>query len=45
MASMAELEEAYIRRIIAATETLEEAAKALGIDLATLWRRRKQYGI
>jgi NtrC-family two-component system response regulator AlgB len=25
--------------------TLDEAANVLGIDLATLWRRRKQYGI
>ena len=45
MASLAELEEAHIRRIIAATDTLEEAAETLGIDPATLWRRRKQYDL
>ena len=45
MTSLAELEEAHIRRIVAATETLEEAAQTLGIDPATLWRRRKKYGI
>ena len=45
MATLAELEEAHIRRIIAATETLQEAADTLGIDQATLWRRRKEYGL
>ena len=45
MTSLAELEEAHIRRVIAATDTLEEAAETLGIDVATLWRRRKKYGL
>ena len=45
MATLEELEEAHIRRIIAATDTLEEAADTLGIDQATLWRRRKEYGL
>jgi len=39
------LEEAHIRRVLAGTKTLEEAAEVLGIDTATLWRRRKKYGI
>jgi NtrC-family two-component system response regulator AlgB len=39
------LEEIHIRRILARTKSLEEAAEVLGIDLATLWRRRKKYGI
>jgi NtrC-family two-component system response regulator AlgB len=39
------LEEAHIRRVLAATKTLDEAARVLGIDTATLWRRRKKYGI
>ena len=45
MVSLAELEKAHIHRVIAATDTLEEAAETLGIDPATLWRRRKQYGL
>ena len=43
--TLAELEEAHIRRVVASSETLEAAAKTLGIDPVTLWRRRKQYGI
>jgi NtrC-family two-component system response regulator AlgB len=39
------LEEIHIRRVLAKSKSLEEAAKTLGIDLATLWRRRKKYGI
>jgi NtrC-family two-component system response regulator AlgB len=39
------LEELHIRRILASTKSLDEAATVLGIDLATLWRRRKKYGI
>jgi len=40
-----QLEEAHIRRVLALTKTLDEAAAVLGIDSATLWRRRKKYGI
>ena len=43
--SLAQLEETHIRRVLASTKSLEEAAKTLGIDVATLWRRRKKYGI
>jgi NtrC-family two-component system response regulator AlgB len=39
------IEEEHIRRVIASTRSLQEAADLLGIDQATLWRRRKQYGI
>ncbi|HEY3294521.1 MAG TPA: sigma-54 dependent transcriptional regulator [bacterium] len=39
------IEEAHIRRILAKAKSLEEAAQILGIDTATLWRRRKQYDI
>jgi NtrC-family two-component system response regulator AlgB len=39
------LEEAHIRRVLAASKTLDDAAAILGIDVATLWRRRKKYGI
>ncbi|HEY7088887.1 MAG TPA: sigma-54 dependent transcriptional regulator [Tepidisphaeraceae bacterium] len=40
-----ELEEVHIRRVLASTKSLDEAARTLGIDAATLWRRRKKYGI
>jgi NtrC-family two-component system response regulator AlgB len=39
------LEEAHVRRVLAATQSLEQAAEVLGIDAATLYRRRKRYGI
>jgi two-component system, NtrC family, response regulator AlgB len=39
------IEELHIRRVLASTKSLEEAAQILGMDTATLWRRRKQYGI
>ncbi|MFA5181744.1 MAG: sigma-54 dependent transcriptional regulator [Syntrophales bacterium] len=43
--SLDKIEEEHIRYILAATRSLQEAAAVLGIDQATLWRRRKQYGI
>jgi len=39
------IEELHIRRVMANTSSLQEAADVLGIDQATLWRRRKTYGI
>jgi two-component system, NtrC family, response regulator AlgB len=39
------IEEEHIRRVLASTLSLQDAADLLGIDQATLWRRRKQYGI
>jgi NtrC-family two-component system response regulator AlgB len=39
------IEELHIRRVMASTSSLQEAADVLGIDQATLWRRRKSYGI
>jgi NtrC-family two-component system response regulator AlgB len=39
------LEEIHIRRVLAKSKSLDEAAEILGIDVATLWRRRKKYGI
>jgi NtrC-family two-component system response regulator AlgB len=43
--SLDKIEESHIRRILASAKSLQEASAILGIDQATLWRRRKQYGI
>ncbi len=39
------MEAEHIRRILASTATIEEAAAKLGIDPSTLYRKRKKYGI
>jgi len=43
--SLGKLEEEHIRRVLASTKSLQEAADILGIDQATLWRKRKAYNI
>ena len=43
--SLDKVEEAHVRRVLASSRSLQEAAAVLGIDQATLWRRRKKYGI
>ncbi len=43
--TLQEVEERHIRRVLASSKTLLEAAETLGIDQATLWRKRKQYGV
>lgn len=43
LASLAEMEKAHIQEVILQTGSLEEAARVLGIDPATLWRKRKRY--
>jgi Bacterial regulatory protein, Fis family. len=45
LASLEKIEEEHIRRVLASAKSLQEAAEVLGIDQATLWRRRKQYGM
>lgn len=42
---LATIEELHIRGVLARTSSLQEAADILGIDQATLWRRRKTYEI
>jgi NtrC-family two-component system response regulator AlgB len=39
------IEEQHIRKVLAETASLQDAASILGIDQATLWRKRKQLGI
>jgi transcriptional regulator with PAS, ATPase and Fis domain len=40
-----DLEREHILRALAESATLEEAAATLGINVTTLWRKRKRYGI
>jgi NtrC-family two-component system response regulator AlgB len=43
--SLSIIEEEHIRKVLGSAKSLQEAADILGIDQATLWRRRKQYQI
>ena len=37
------MEKEHIKRVLAVANTLEEAASILGINMSTLWRKRKKY--
>jgi len=43
--SLKELERNHIEQVVKESQTLVEAAARLGIDTATLWRKRKRYGM
>ncbi len=43
--SLEDVEKEHIQRVIAESESYEDAARKLDIDPATLWRKRKKYGI
>ena len=43
--SLEELEKQHIQQVLATATTLEEAASNLGINLSTLWRKRRRYGL
>ncbi len=43
--TLEELESEHLRRILAVSATLEEAARTLGIDPATLYRKRQKLGL
>ena len=45
LTSLEKLEEAHLRKILERTPSLSEAAEILGIDQATLYRKRKKLGI
>jgi NtrC-family two-component system response regulator AlgB len=44
LVTLEELEAEHIRRVVAAAPSLDEAAKVLGIDPSTLYRKRKRLG-
>ncbi|EMO6787595.1 sigma-54-dependent response regulator transcription factor AlgB [Pseudomonas aeruginosa] len=43
--SLEDLEKAHITAVMASSATIDQAAKTLGIDASTLYRKRKQYGL
>ncbi len=43
--TLEQLEAEHIRRVLATTPTMEQAAAILGIDPSTLYRKRKRYGL
>src|SRR5262249_62320943 len=43
--TLEQLEAEHIRRVLATTATLDQAAATLGIDPSTLYRKRKRYGL
>jgi NtrC-family two-component system response regulator AlgB len=45
LVSMEKLEEAHLRKVLERTGNLAEAAQVLGIDQATLYRKRKKIGL
>jgi len=42
-ATLAEIEREHVLRVLARAPKMEDAAKILGIDSSTLWRKRKQF--
>ena len=44
-ASLDDVEREHIRQVLLRSPSLEDAARILGIDPSTLWRKRKRYGI
>ncbi|HDZ57748.1 MAG TPA: sigma-54-dependent Fis family transcriptional regulator [Pseudomonas xinjiangensis] len=43
--SLIDLEKAHIAAVLANSDTLDQAARTLGIDASTLYRKRKQLGL
>jgi two-component system, NtrC family, response regulator AlgB len=42
--SLEEIEREHVLRVLARTPSLDDAARVLGIDASTLWRKRKKWG-
>ena len=43
--SLEEMEKLHIKRVLQQAKDYDDAARILGIDPATLWRKRKKYGL
>jgi NtrC-family two-component system response regulator AlgB len=43
--TLEEVEREHIRKVLSQEKKLEKAAQVLGIGTATLWRKRKEYGL
>jgi transcriptional regulator with PAS, ATPase and Fis domain len=43
--SLEEVERDHIQHVLEESPTLEDAAETLGINVSTLWRKRKRYKI
>jgi DNA-binding NtrC family response regulator len=43
--SLEEMEKTHIKRVLQIAKDLDEASEILGIDPATLWRKRKKFGL
>jgi NtrC-family two-component system response regulator AlgB len=43
--SLVEIERQHIRRVLQVAKDFDEASRMLEIDTATLWRKRKKYGL
>ena len=43
--SLEKMEEMHIRGVLQSAKSLQEASDILGVDQATLWRKRKKYNI
>ncbi|MBC7659781.1 MAG: sigma-54-dependent Fis family transcriptional regulator [Chitinophagaceae bacterium] len=43
--TLEKIEEQQIRKVLAASRSMDQAAQYLGIDTVTLWRKRKRYGL